>query len=70
MRVVEIDEEVYFDFILSCGGEAYEVNESFTPSDFKFYKKTLKDIGLENDTLTFRVLYFYNGGCAGLTEVV
>lgn len=70
MRVTEIDKEVFFDFLLSEDSDGYSVDETFTPSQFEYYKEILKDFELDNDDLRFRVLYFYNGGCAGLTEVV
>lgn len=69
MRVSEIDKQVFFDFILSKG-EAYEVNESFTAKDFELYEQILKDLNLNSEDLTFRVFYYYNGGCAGLEECI
>ena len=70
MRVIEIDKEVFFDFLLSEDSDGYSVDETFTPSQFEYYKEILEDINLDSDDLRLRVLYYYNGGCAGVTEIV
>jgi hypothetical protein len=70
MRVIEIEKKVFFDFLLSEDSDGYSIDETFTPSQFEVYKKILNDLNLESEDLRFRVFYYYNGGCAGLTECI
>lgn len=66
--VNEIDGKICLDYMLNDQHEAYGVNETITLKDILKIKKWLKKYGFDTEEISYKVLYFHNGGCSGLGE--
>lgn len=66
--VNEIDGKICLDYMLNNQHEAYCVDETITLKDILKIKKWLKKYGFDTEEISYKVLYFHNGGCSGLGE--
>jgi len=64
-----IGEEIFADYILKEGNEEYDINLDITDNDIKRIISLANEKGLKYSSYKIKVLYFYNGGCAGLAEI-
>lgn len=64
-----IGDEVFADYILAEGQEHYDINIDITDEDLNNIVSIANKKGLEYTNYKIKILYFYNGGCAGLSEV-
>lgn len=69
ISVYEIEGQICLDYMLNDQHEAYEVNETITLKEILKIKKWLQKYGFESDDISYKVLYFHNGGCSGLGEI-
>ena len=72
----QIDDKIFIDYMIANERHCYEIDQDITQSDlqtcaldfvYKFVKGNENNPVVKNQKL--KVLYFYNGGCGGTSEV-
>lgn len=63
------DGEVCVDYILETQYDAYEVDATVSLKKINQVKKWMKSVGFDVSDLCVKVVYYHNGGCAGLCDI-
>lgn len=61
--------EVCVDYILEKKYDAYQVDATVSLKKINQVKKWMKSLGFDVSGICVKVVYYYNGGCAGLCEI-
>lgn len=69
IKVYEIEGKVCLDYIIKDEIDVSFINETLSFKNLASIKRWLKKSGFDVKDLSFKVLYYHNGGCAGLCEV-
>ena len=74
--ITQIDDKIFIDYMVTNEIDCYDIDQDITQSDlqtcaldfvYKFVKGNENNPIVKNQKL--KVLYYYNGGCAGTSEV-
>ena len=69
-NIVGKENVLYIDYIISQKRECYDINVNLTKEDLEKIVEKAKNLGILTEEYHIKILYYYNGGCAGLSEVV
>ena len=60
---------LYIDYILDESNECYDINLDISRDRLSSILDQASKLGIDASDYKIKVLYYYNGGCAGLSEV-
>ena len=69
IKVYNVEGALCLDYMIKDKTDVDFVNESISMKEFQSVKRWLKKVGFDVDDLSYKVIYYHNGGCAGLCEV-
>jgi len=61
--------KVCVDYILEAKYDAYEVDATVSLKKINQVKKWMKNVGFDVSEICVKVVYYHNGGCAGLCDI-
>lgn len=61
--------DVCVDYILENEYDAYQVDATVSLKKINQVKKWMKSVGFDVSDICVKVVYYHNGGCAGLCEI-
>lgn len=61
--------DVCVDYILETKYDAYEVDATVSLKKINQVKKWMKSVGFDVSDICVKVVYYHNGGCAGLCDI-
>lgn len=67
--VNNINGNICLDYMLKDESESYDVNETISLKKLLKIQKWLKKYGFDYEDISYKVFYYYNGGCSGLNEI-
>lgn len=70
ISVYEINGKICLDYILVDNVDVDFINESIDLKKINKIKSWMKKSGFEIKDISIKVIYYHNGGCAGLCEVL
>lgn len=65
----EIKGKICLDYILNDNVDVDYINESIDLKKINKIKNWLKKSGFDVNNVSIKIIYYHNGGCAGLCEV-
>lgn len=69
IAVYEIKGKICLDYILNENTDVDYINESIELKKVNKIKSWLKKSGFDVKNVSIKIIYYHNGGCAGLCEV-
>lgn len=64
------EKTLFLDYMINEERDSYGIDENITLEDIQKVQDKVKSMGVEYKSCKLKVLYFYNGGCAGISEVI
>jgi hypothetical protein len=64
-----VNNKLFIDYMISGKDDAYGCDITLKIEDIKNIINKAENMGIKINDYRFKVLYYYNGGCAGLSEV-